>query len=392
MTTPQRFSIDTKSLFLTYPQNNTPKEIAMDRIKEHFKENLNSAIIAQELHKDGHQHLHVYIKLNNPLRTKKANYLNFIADKQGNYQSCKKSVDVIKYVSKSGDYITYNIDVNNYLKEVKTKKAVQSKGIFKQITDKITITTEYKEILLEYPDICLQHGKKIKEYIQDYKTAHKPTYRNWEMNVEYHYGDTGTGKSQYAFKDFNPETHYVLRKANGENNVWWDGYTGQETVIIDDFTPKSYRLSYMLNLLDRYAMTIDTKGGSTQMLAKNIIITSNYNPEDLYTKEDCKEHKNALLRRINTFKQYLKESKQPIQETIQQPIHKYEEEINISEYKESLEDEYKEQCKKELKAIPALKRTKTNLLIMATLPYKCDKCENRYASLTHLSTHNKKEH
>lgn len=303
----RRFKIDTKNLFLTYPQNDTTPEVAMDRLKEHYKDDLNCAIVAQEKHKDGHNHLHIYCKLNNRFTTTKNTYFNFIADKQGNYQSCKKPIDVIQYVSKAGEYITYNIDPTKYIKQSKSHTTVQSKGIFKQITDEITKDTDYRDILDKYPDICLQHGKKIKDYINDVKTAQKPKYRDWQMEVEYHYGETGTGKSRYAFKDYNPETHYVLRKANGDA-VWWDGYTGQETIIIDDFTPKAYKLSYMLNLLDRYAMTIDIKGGSTQLLAKKVIITSNYQPEDLYTGELCKEHRKALLRRFTKIVPYIKEN------------------------------------------------------------------------------------
>ena len=202
----------------------------------------------------------------------------------------------------------------------------ESKGIFKQITDDITPTTSYEQILQKYPDICLQHGKKIKEYIHDVKMANRPKYRNWAMNVEYHYGDTGTGKSKYAYESYggyNPDTHYVLRKANGENNVWFDGYDGQETIIIDDFSPKCYRLSFMLNLLDRYAMKVDIKGGTTEMLAKNIIITSNYSPETIYTNIDCKEHKKALLRRINYIKEYKKDI-----DTTQEPITNHNKDID----------------------------------------------------------------
>lgn len=299
----KRFNLDTQNLFLTYPQNDTSKEDALDRLKEHFKENLNCAIVAQEQHQDGHNHLHIYLKLNKRFKTTKNTYFNFIALKQGNYQSCRRPTEVIQYVIKTENYITFNIDPTIYLTQKKNKTAITSKGTFKKLCDEINEKTDYVDILKKYPDLCLQHGKKIKEYINDIKTANKPKYRNWEMEVEYLYGDTGTGKSKYAFENYNPETHYVLRKGNG-GSVWWDNYTGQETVIIDDFSPKSYQLSYMLNVLDRYAMTIDYKGGATQLLAKKIIITSNYHPDDLYRGESCKEHRKALIRRFTKITEF----------------------------------------------------------------------------------------
>jgi len=315
----RRFKLDGKILALTYPQNDTEKETAMDRIKEHFKENLNCCIVSQEKHKDDNNHLHIYIKLNNRFTTTKKDYLDFIADKHGDYKA--GDVGWIRYIIKDKDYITYNIDANKYIQEINKHTTRESKGIFKQITDNINNETTYKDILRQYPDICLQHGNKIKQYIADYKTLHKPDYRNWEMEVEYHYGKTGTGKSKLAFKDFHPDTHYQLRKSNGENNVWWDGYEGQEIVIIDDFTPRCYRLQYMLNLLDRYPMRIDTKGGHTQMISKKIIITSNYKPKDLYTNTENTEHKNALLRRITYFKQYGEDDDTEDEATYETKIH-----------------------------------------------------------------------
>ena len=37
-------------LFLTFPKNDTTKEVAMERVKEMFKDNLKGALICQEKH------------------------------------------------------------------------------------------------------------------------------------------------------------------------------------------------------------------------------------------------------------------------------------------------------------------------------------------------------
>jgi len=47
----------------------------------------------------------------------------------------------------------------------------------------------------------------------------------------WYYGETGTGKSERAFKDYDHNTHYHYVGDNG----WWDGYEGQHTVILNDF-------------------------------------------------------------------------------------------------------------------------------------------------------------
>jgi len=160
--------IDNKHLFLTYPKNDTTTEEAMTNLKEHFKDNLDSSIIAREQHQDGTNHLHIYIKTKKRFTTTKHDYFNFIANKQGNYQGCKNIKDVIAYITKYDDYITYNIDVPKYIQEVKSKKPITSKGIFLQITDDINHNNlNYNEINNKYPAMTLQHGKKIKEYIEN---------------------------------------------------------------------------------------------------------------------------------------------------------------------------------------------------------------------------------
>lgn len=163
----QRFCLDGKNFFLTYPQNDTLPEDAMNRLKDHFKDDLECAIVAQEKHQDGNNHIHIYFKLVNRFKTTKNTYFNFIGDKQGNYQTCKKPVDVIKYVIKTGAYITHNIDPTKYIDEVKTKTQRQSKGTFKKITDNIKNNT-YKtidDINEHHADILIQHYKKVETYL-----------------------------------------------------------------------------------------------------------------------------------------------------------------------------------------------------------------------------------
>jgi hypothetical protein len=77
-------------------------------------------------------------------------------------------------------------------------------------------------------------------------------------------------------------------------NKWWDGYTGQEAVILDDLD--SNVLGHYLKIwADRYACTGETKGGQVALRHKVIVITSNYRPEDLFTDREICE---AISRRF----------------------------------------------------------------------------------------------
>lgn len=94
--------------------------------------------------------------------------------------------------------------------------------------------------------------------------------RNFKTNVYVYQGPTGTGKSRYAMENY-PSAYWKQRSS------WWDGYSNQETVIIDEFYGW-LPFDLCLRLCDRYPLLVETKGGNVQMVAKNIIFTTNALP------------------------------------------------------------------------------------------------------------------
>jgi len=77
---------------------------------------------------------------------------------------------------------------------------------------------------------------------------------------------------------------------------FWDGYNGQQHVVIDEFRG-SIDISHMLRWLDRYPVIVEVKGSSTCLVATTIWITSNLDPRDWYMDLDV-DTKQALLRRL----------------------------------------------------------------------------------------------
>lgn len=115
--------------------------------------------------------------------------------------------------------------------------------------------------------------------------------RNWEMEVLVYWGAPGTGKTRKAFED-NPDAYF---KPTGD---WWDGYEGQECVIIDDFYG-NMPWTFLLQLLDRYPLLVPYKGGFHQFTSKRIIFTSNVDVSEWYDFAMKPKMKlDALLRRI----------------------------------------------------------------------------------------------
>lgn len=119
--------------------------------------------------------------------------------------------------------------------------------------------------------------------------------RDFKTKVIWIWGDSGTGKS-FKAREYCNDLKDTYTKNDGSK--WWIGYDGHDTVIIDDFRDSWWGITEMLSLLDKYEKRIETKGGSRQLLAKTIIVTSIHNPNDCY-KGCANEPIQQLLRRID---------------------------------------------------------------------------------------------
>jgi len=65
--------------------------------------------------------------------------------------------------------------------------------------------------------------------------------------------------------------------------MWWDLYSGEPDVIMDDFYgTDDFAYSEFLKLTDRYDYLAQVKGGMTRVNPRRIFITSNKHPRDWY--------------------------------------------------------------------------------------------------------------
>ena len=111
------------------------------------------------------------------------------------------------------------------------------------------------------------------------------------LDFHWWWGDSGTGKSRTARAE-NPD-HYLKRP-----HKWWDGYTNQSCVIIDEWEPHHENLSsYLKTWADHHAFAAEVKGTSMCIRPPKIIITSNYCIADCFPNVNAESLK-ALERRF----------------------------------------------------------------------------------------------
>lgn len=136
--------------------------------------------------------------------------------------------------------------------------------------------------------------------------------RDWKTHVTWIWGPTGTGKSYQAYKEARAEG--IKPWSAGRDLRWFERYDRDEHVIIDDFRGDFCTFHFLLKLLDRYPLMVETKGGSRQFLAKRIWITSCYPPDRIYKKSD--EDVKQLLRRIDKTIHLTEEDGKRLQEDL----------------------------------------------------------------------------
>jgi len=122
------------------------------------------------------------------------------------------------------------------------------------------------------------------------------------MDVILFFGDARSGKSQKARRYAKLYgKHFRLGVPNGDT-VWFNGYNGQNTLIIDEF--KGWMKPTFLNdILDIYPVDLPTKFGFVKAKYTHVFITSNYPPEEWWG-ENVKWNKEALYGRINHIYQF----------------------------------------------------------------------------------------
>lgn len=247
-----------------------------------FTENelLTYIIIGQETCPDTKRlHWHVFLKFKNtiywdPLRKKLT------------------PRNVKPMISNEWSLYKYTTKDNNIIMEIGKRPKQGKRTDMDSLKEMIKNNSSDQEIFLSQPNNFIRYFKGI-NIARNLFAPH----RDWKMDVRIHWGSSGTGKTKSVWTEFGLANVYP--KMVGK---WWDGYKGQECVLIDDFDPSNcfdIQFDFYLKLLDRYPLIIETKGGTLNFCSKIIIITSNHDPNDWFL---LKPNREAFFRRITSIK------------------------------------------------------------------------------------------
>jgi len=203
--------------------------------------------------------------------------------KKAHLESCRGTeYDNQKYCTKDGKYqMRGKFICQGYRSDLEHVKKIIDSG------------KNMQQVANENFQLYIQYGRGLEKYKQMVDKVRSKQFRKVEVIV--HSGRTGTGKTRDAMK----QADY---KINGPQLQWWDGYEGEKCICIDEYN-NDVGITELLTLLDGYQLRLPIKGGFTYAQWDKVYITTNL---VRFHKNAKKEHREALRRRITTWKKYAK--------------------------------------------------------------------------------------
>lgn len=166
------------------------------------------------------------------------------------------------------------------------------------ITKKSTMTDIARNNPVEF--IRYSRGlKALEEQLMVHRNPNTPPVVIWI------WGLAGVGKTRSIWDEHGVENVYPK-----DGTQWWNGYTQQKVILIDDFDGKwPYR--DFLRLIDRYPYQGQTKGGYVPINSPYIYITCEHPPEHIYSDETIE---GSLLQKVTNNDNRLEQVKRRLTE------------------------------------------------------------------------------
>lgn len=242
----------------------------------------------------GTPHLQGFLYLKNPCGL--ANVLKIMGKGWDCTPVTRDSDAAVDYPKKGDNFEEYGTKpkfAKNLVACEKAKEAKASKAdSFLEAIEKGASDNELRQ---QFPALFLQQFSKLGS-LRSSLCPPKPTGNI--IFVMWLHGPAGTGKSRVArYIMKNSGLHWFDKPVS---DGWWCGIESKtEGLLIDDFDESCVFKANMKNICDVYGGRMQTKGGSTRVNLKLIIITSNRTIEEIYSAHHSLE---PMKRRVCEIK------------------------------------------------------------------------------------------
>jgi len=195
-----------------------------------------------------------------------------------------KAADAGNYCMKDGNYV-----IRDYRSQGKRSDLIDYAEAIK--------TVGVKRAVSENPNMGLKYPGGTK-FIQQCLLKHRRVAE--PPTVLWYFGEAGTGKTLSVFEEYDEDEIYVKNCSKG--NKWFDGYEQQRVCLFDDFRVDTLDWNFLLQITDRYPISVEIKGGMIPFNSPIIIFTSPRTIENTFVNNG--EDIGQLLRRVTNQKYF----------------------------------------------------------------------------------------
>lgn len=140
-----------------------------------------------------------------------------------------------------------------------------------------------------------------KEFFMSYQAYKRRRTSFSPPDVHVRYGPTGTHKTRFVYDHCSFDDIFKLSPfMTMGNNIWFDGYCGQDVVLFEEFRPGMIKFPCLLDVLDGYPTKVQVKGGTVDWSPKVIYICSCEHWRDWYPVLSANDKIDQLERRITS--------------------------------------------------------------------------------------------
>lgn len=260
----------------------------------------------KDINKDGEKvkpHYHIALRFDSPRKSDQiAKWFgieeNFVGRVKGRWQ------DILKYLTHENAPSKYQYPVTDVICNFDYEEGKKTGyGRKEEIITKIA-SGEIREFNL-HKEVNIIDYDKYKRNIENaflYRQKILSEKSDRIMEVIFMYGKSGTGKSTYA-KMIAEDKNYSYFISSGSNDPF-DGYAGQDCVILDDLRGSSFKFDDLLKITDNHtSSTVKSRYKNKWLECKLIIITSIMPIEEFYTNvfKDSNDPLEQFERRCKTY-------------------------------------------------------------------------------------------
>jgi len=310
------FTLQCRCAFLTYPQCDTTKEAALAVIlSTTWGSPVSWAVVAQEKHKDGNNHLHCVVFFEKKIKLYNATaILDAIGGQHGNYQGARSPLKTLRYVTKDNEFVTHGEIPDLTVKAKITDlfaKCLMDGGSFKDCVDidagaalgmkrKLDDFAEYcsskrqhDQLLVWTPPIYTGDCYEV-QLIAEWLSSNIRQSRKHRQQQLYISGTPGIGKTRLIGQLSRFLKVYHIPRVEDFYDFWENKY--YDVAVLDE-AKSAKTIQWLNSWLDGSVMPLRQKGKQT-LKCQNIptIILSNYPLELAYTKDSVA--RDALLQRL----------------------------------------------------------------------------------------------